>query len=82
MSLNESTVEAVVLEWFGDLGFAVGHRPQLAPVEPAAERDSFGEVVVGRLSEALRRLNPTIPEDAAAIHKESLAVQTERRPTP
>ena len=37
----------------------------MAPGEAAAERDSFGEVVlVRRLREALRRLNPDIPEDA------------------
>ena len=65
MSLNESTVEDAALEWFGELGYAIGHGPQLAPGEPAAERDSFGEVVlVGRLREAIRRLNPSIPEEA------------------
>ena len=65
MSLNESIVEDAALEWFGELGYAVGHGPHLAPGEPAAERDSFGEVVlVGRLREAIRRLNPAIPEDA------------------
>jgi type I restriction enzyme R subunit len=37
----------------------VGHEPHLAPGEPAAERDSFSEVVlVGRLREAIRRLKP------------------------
>ena len=45
MSLNESIVEDAALEWFGELGYAVGHGPQLAPGKPAAERDSFGEVV-------------------------------------
>ncbi|MFT5028637.1 MAG: type I restriction enzyme R subunit [Candidatus Binatia bacterium] len=61
MSLNESTVEDAALEWFGELGYAVGHGPHLAPGEPAAERDSFGEVaLVGRLREAIRRLNPAI----------------------
>ncbi len=65
MSLNESIVEDAALEWFGELGYAVGHGPHLAPGEPAAERDSFGEVVlVGRLREAIRRLNPAIPEEA------------------
>ncbi len=55
MSLNESIVEDAALEWFGELGYAVGHGPQLAPGEPAAERDSFGEVVLaGRLREATR----------------------------
>ena len=61
MSLNESIVEDATLTWFGELGYAVGHGPQLAPGEPAAARDSFGEVVLmGRLREAIRRLNPAI----------------------
>jgi type I restriction enzyme, R subunit len=65
MSLNESIFEDATLEWFGELGYAVGHGPHLAPGEPAAERDSFGEVLlVGRLREAIRRLNPAIPEEA------------------
>ncbi|MDP1863355.1 MAG: type I restriction endonuclease subunit R [Thiobacillus sp.] len=65
MSLNESTVEGAALEWFGELGYAIGHGPLLAPGEPAAERESFGDVVlVGRLREAIRRLNPAIPEEA------------------
>ena len=68
MSLNESIVEDAALEWFGELGYAVGHGPHLAPGEPAAERDSFSEVVlVGRLREAIRRLNPAIPEEARAV---------------
>jgi type I restriction enzyme R subunit len=65
MTLNESIVEDACLEWFGELGYAVGHGPHLAPSEPAAERDSFCEVVlVGRLREAIRRLNFSIPEEA------------------
>jgi type I site-specific restriction-modification system R (restriction) subunit len=65
MSLNESIVEDAALEWFGELGYAIGHGPHLAPGEPAAERESFSEVVlVGRLREAIRRLNGAIPEDA------------------
>ncbi|MBK8768439.1 MAG: type I restriction endonuclease subunit R [Burkholderiaceae bacterium] len=65
IGLNESIVEDAALTWFGELGYAVGHWPHLAPGEPAAERDSFGEVVlVGRLRGALRRLNPAIPEEA------------------
>ena len=49
MSLNESIIEDAALEWFGELGYAVGHLPaprsatrqaggpHLAPGEPAAE---------------------------------------------
>jgi type I restriction enzyme, R subunit len=40
MNLNESIVEAAALEWFGELGYAIGHGPHLAPGEPAAERGS------------------------------------------
>ena len=65
MTLTESIVEDAALTWFGELGYEVGHGPHLAPGEPAAERGSFGEVVlVGRLREALRRINPDIPEEA------------------
>ena len=64
MTINESIVEDAAIEWFGELGYAVGHGPHIAPDEPAAERASFGEVVlVGRLREAIRRLNPAIPEE-------------------
>jgi len=65
MSLNESIVENAALECFEALGYTIGHGPHLAPGEPAAERDSFGEVVlVGRLREAIARLNPAIPGEA------------------
>ena len=30
MSLNESIVEDAALEWFGELGYAVGHGLQFA----------------------------------------------------
>ncbi len=53
------------MEWLEELGYAVGHGPQLAPGETAGERDSFSEVVlVGRLRDTIRRLNPAIPEEA------------------
>ena len=71
MSLNESIVEDAALTWFEELGYAVGYGPQLAPGEPAAEQDSFGDVVlVGRVRDAIRRLNP------AATVKEYLSVQS------
>ena len=65
MSLNESIPDEATPELSGELGYAVRHGPDLAAIEPAAERDSFGQVVlVGRLREASHRVNPTIPEDA------------------
>ena len=83
MSLNESIVEDAALEWFGELGYAVGHGPHLAPGETAAERDSFGAVVlVGRLREAIRRLNPAIPDETRAVVADFATAQPERRLNP
>jgi type I restriction enzyme, R subunit len=65
MGLNESTVEDAALEWFGELGYTVGHGPHIAPGEPIAERGSFSEVLLmGRLRDAIRKLNPSVPEEA------------------
>ncbi len=65
MSLNESHVEEATLEWLAELGYEVGHGPNLAPGEPTAERVSFADVVlVERLRNAISRLNPNIPEEA------------------
>lgn len=65
MSLTESIVEDAALTWFGELGYAVDHGPHMAPGEPAAERDSFGNVaLVGRLRAAIARLNPAVPTEA------------------
>ena len=74
MALTKSIVPPMrdaALTWFGELvpqSREVGHGPQMAAHEPASRdggKDSFGEVVlVGQLREALRRLNPTIPEEA------------------
>ncbi|MCC6191707.1 MAG: type I restriction endonuclease subunit R [Anaerolineales bacterium] len=62
---TESVVEDAALDWLRDLGYAVAHGPEIAPGEPASERTSFGDVVlVGRLREALARLNPALPEEA------------------
>jgi hypothetical protein len=48
MTLTESIVEDAALTWFGELGYAVGHGPQMAPSEAASERGNFLESCVGR----------------------------------
>lgn len=61
----ESTVEEAVLEWSEGLGYAVMNGLEIAPGEPAAERESFGEVLlVGRLKDAIAWINPKIPAEA------------------
>ena len=68
MSLNESIVEDAGLEWFllrsaplnygGQVGEQCRVAPTLTPALSQGERESYGEVVlVGRLHEAIRRLN-------------------------
>src|SRR5216110_2665987 len=65
MQLNESVVEEAALSWFRELGYTVANAPHLAPGEIAAERSSFADVVfIGRLRDAIARLNPAIPTDA------------------
>ena len=59
MAVNESVIEDATLEWFAELGYAIGHGPHIAPGEMAAERGSFADVVLaGRLRDAIWRLNP------------------------
>jgi len=31
MTITESIVEDAALEWFGELGYAIGHGPEMAP---------------------------------------------------
>ena len=62
---TESTVEEAVLEWTDGLGYSVLNGPSIAPEEPAAERESFGEVLLmGRLRDAIARINPKVPAEA------------------
>ena len=63
--VTESTVEEAVLEWSEGLQYALLHGPAISPGELAAERQSFGDVVlVGRLQEAIQRINPKVPAEA------------------
>lgn len=64
-AFTESVVEQAALAWLEALGFAVAHGPEIAPGEPAAERDDYGQVVLHRrLRDALARLNPDLPPEA------------------
>lgn len=59
---TEDTVELAALDWLREIGYDYIHGGVIAPGEPAAERDSYSEVLlVGRLRAALERLNGHIP---------------------
>jgi len=63
--LNEDTVEQAALEWLAGLGYGVRFGGDIAPGEPAAERASYDEVLLlGRLRDALERINPDVPPSA------------------
>jgi len=63
--VTESEVEEAALSWFKNMGYSVAFGADVAPGESAAERNTFGEVVLlTRLQAAIRRLNPTMPESA------------------
>lgn len=65
MSFTESVVEDAAQAWLKELGYEIGHGPEIAPGEPAAERDTLSDAVLSkRLRTALRKLNPTLPAEA------------------
>ncbi|MCC6198140.1 MAG: type I restriction endonuclease subunit R, partial [Burkholderiales bacterium] len=62
---SESVVEEAALAWLESAGWQVRNGAEIAPGEPAAERDDFGQVVLAqRLRDALARLNPALPAEA------------------
>ena len=62
---TESVVEQAELAWLENVGWRVRSGAGIAPGEPAAERDDYGQVVLGlRLHDALARLNPALPAEA------------------
>jgi len=64
-AFSESVIEQVALAWLESLGYQVLSGLEIAPGEPAAERDNYGQVVLEyRLRQALAWLNPQVPADA------------------
>jgi type I restriction enzyme R subunit len=64
-TFTESVVEEAALAWLESAGWTVRKGAEIAPGEPAAERDDYGQVVLAqRLRDALVRLNPSLPSEA------------------
>jgi hypothetical protein len=62
---TESVVEQAALAWVEGVGWPVRYGAEIAPGEPAAEGDDYGQIVLAqRLRDALVQLNPTLPADA------------------
>jgi type I restriction enzyme R subunit len=63
-AFTESVVEQAALAWFEALGYAIVGGPSLGPGEPGEERRGYADVVlVGRLRDALARLNPSVSRE-------------------
>lgn len=63
--ITEDQLEQLAIQWFQDTGWNYVHGALIAPEGVAAEREDFRAVVLkGRLAEAVRRLNPKLPESA------------------
>lgn len=61
--ITENELEKLALTWFQDSGWEYRHGPDIAPDGEAPERSDYRQVLlVSRLGDALRRLNPGIPE--------------------
>jgi len=63
--VTESVVEEAALAWLESAGWQIRNGAEIAPGEPAAERDDYGQVVlVQRLRDALAQLNAALPAEA------------------
>ena len=63
--ITESIVEQAALAWLESVGWRIRNGAEIAPGEPAAERDDYGQVILAlRIRDALARLNPALPADA------------------
>ncbi|GAB4574675.1 MAG: type I restriction endonuclease subunit R [Anaerolineae bacterium] len=64
-AFTESVVEQAALAWLEALDYTILSGPEIAPGEPAAEREDYEQVILeSRLHQALQRLNPQVPVDA------------------
>ena len=67
-SFTESVVEQAALARLESAGWQVRNGAEIAHGEPAAERDDYGQVVLGqRLRDALARLNPALHAEAKGV---------------
>lgn len=63
--LSEAAIEQIVLDQLRGLGYATASDAEIGPDGKAPEREAYAETVLAkRLSSAIARLNPGIPEEA------------------
>ena len=64
-AFTESVVEEAALAWLESVGWQIRNGAEIAPGEPSAERDDYGQVVLAKhLRDALALLNPALFAEA------------------
>jgi len=85
--ITENELETLALTWFQDSGWEYRYGPDIAPDGDTPERADYRQVILpGQLHDALRRLNPGVPETVldevleriSKLHELSL-IQSNRR---
>ena len=62
---NEGELEKATLEWMEELDYEIIFAPDISPEGEFPEREDYSDVLLeGRLQDALKRINPHIPEEA------------------
>src|SRR5688572_30101921 len=70
MTFAESTIEQAAIDWLKDLGYTYAFGPEIAFDGESPERGDYQEaLLLGRLRDAIARINPNIPAQA---HEEAL----------
>lgn len=78
---NEDTVEQATIQWLREIGYDYIHGGDIAPGEPFAERTTYGEVLLlGRLRDALERINPHIPRSVRSSVVDEVIRKIQRTP--
>jgi len=63
--MTEDQLEQETLNWLADAGYVQRYGLDIAPDGPTPERSNYNQVLlVGRLREAINRLNPLVPQAA------------------
>lgn len=74
--MTEDQLEKLCLEWFAEGGWEIAHGPDLAPDGASPERSDYRQVLLlGDLENAIRQLNPHLPNSAV-----EQAINTLRQP--
>ncbi|MFN7610695.1 MAG: type I restriction endonuclease subunit R, partial [bacterium] len=65
--ITENIIESFAIELLNKLGYAYIYAPDIAPDSENPERETFEQVLlVGRLQNAIKKINPSIPSAAQA----------------